>query len=36
VDLDAYVGAHRRDWDRLEALVKRASSPRRLAEGEVD
>ena len=36
MDLDAYVGAHRRDWDRLEALVKRASSPRRLAEGEVD
>jgi uncharacterized membrane protein SpoIIM required for sporulation len=36
VDLDAYVGAHRRDWDRLEALVRRGSSPRRLQEGEVD
>jgi len=36
VDLDAYVGAHRRDWDRLEALVKRASSPRRLEQSEVD
>jgi uncharacterized membrane protein SpoIIM required for sporulation len=36
VDLDAYVGAHRHDWDRLESLVGRASSPRRLREGEVD
>jgi uncharacterized membrane protein SpoIIM required for sporulation len=36
VDLDAYVGAHRRDWDRLEALVKRASSPRRLEPSQVD
>lgn len=36
MDLDAYVNAHRRDWDRLEALVRRASSPRRLTGGEVD
>lgn len=36
MDLDAYVGAHRGEWDRLEALVGRASSPRRLQEGEVD
>ena len=36
MDLDAYVGAHRRDWDRLEVLVKKASSPRRLQEREVD
>ena len=36
MDLDAYVGAHRREWDRLEALVGRASSPRRLQESEVD
>jgi uncharacterized membrane protein SpoIIM required for sporulation len=36
VDLDAYVAAHRRDWDRLEALLGRASRPRRLTGGEVD
>jgi len=36
VDLDAYVGAHRAEWDRLEHLVKRASSPRRLSGAEVD
>lgn len=36
MDLDAYVSAHRHDWDRLEALVGRASSPRRLREAEVD
>jgi uncharacterized membrane protein SpoIIM required for sporulation len=36
VDLDAYVGAHRHDWDRLESLVGRASSPRRLHGSEVD
>jgi uncharacterized membrane protein SpoIIM required for sporulation len=36
VDLDAYVGAHQRDWQRLEALVRRASSPRRLSGEEVD
>jgi uncharacterized membrane protein SpoIIM required for sporulation len=36
VDLDAYVAAHRREWDRLETLVKRARSPRRLSGPEVD
>ena len=36
VDLDAYVAAHKRDWDRLEALVARASRPRRLRGTEVD
>ena len=36
MDLDAYVGAHRAEWDRLEHLVKRASSPRRLTGAEVD
>jgi uncharacterized membrane protein SpoIIM required for sporulation len=36
VDLDAYVAAHRGDWDRLETLVRRASRPRRLRGGEVD
>jgi uncharacterized membrane protein SpoIIM required for sporulation len=36
VDLDAYVGAHRAEWDRLERLVSRASSPRRLSGEEVD
>jgi uncharacterized membrane protein SpoIIM required for sporulation len=34
VDLDAYVAAHRRDWDRLETLVRKR--PRRLSDGEVD
>jgi uncharacterized membrane protein SpoIIM required for sporulation len=36
VDLDAYVAAHRREWDRLEALVARARTPRRLTGPEVD
>jgi uncharacterized membrane protein SpoIIM required for sporulation len=36
VDLDAYVAAHRREWDRLEALVNRARAPRRLSGPEVD
>src|SRR5688500_10811313 len=30
VDLDAFVGAHQREWTRLEELVRLASSPRRL------
>ncbi|MDT7539665.1 MAG: hypothetical protein QOI82_3250 [Actinomycetota bacterium] len=36
MDLDAYVAAHRGEWDRLEALVGRARSPRRLTGPEVD
>lgn len=36
MDLDAYVNAHRGEWDRLEALLKRGSRPRRLRAGEVD
>jgi uncharacterized membrane protein SpoIIM required for sporulation len=36
VDLDAYVAAHRREWDRLETLLGRARSPRRLTGPEVD
>ena len=36
VDLDAYIAAHRRDWDRLEALLRKASRPRRLSGTEVD
>lgn len=36
MDLDAYVAAHRSDWDRLEALLKRAGRPRRLTGVEVD
>jgi uncharacterized membrane protein SpoIIM required for sporulation len=36
VDLDAYVAAHRGEWDRLEALVRRARSPRRLSGRDVD
>jgi uncharacterized membrane protein SpoIIM required for sporulation len=36
MDLDAYVAAHRREWDRLEVLLGRARSPRRLTGPEVD
>jgi uncharacterized membrane protein SpoIIM required for sporulation len=36
VDLDAYVAAHRHEWYRLETLLRRARSPRRLAGPEVD
>jgi len=36
VDLDVFLAAHRGEWDRLESLVKRASSPRRLSGAEVD
>lgn len=36
MDLDAYVAAHRREWDRLEALLGRARRPRRLTGPEVD
>ena len=36
MDLDAYVAAHRGEWDRLESLLGRARSPRRLAGAEVD
>jgi uncharacterized membrane protein SpoIIM required for sporulation len=36
VDLDAYVAAHRHEWDRLEALLGRARTPRRLTGPEVD
>ena len=36
MDLDAYVGAHRAQWDRLEELVRRGGRPRRLTGGEVD
>ena len=36
MDLDAYVAAHRREWDRLETLLGRARSPRRLTGPEVD
>ena len=36
VDLDAYVAAHRADWDRLERLLDRASRPRRLTGEQVD
>jgi uncharacterized membrane protein SpoIIM required for sporulation len=36
VDLDAYVAAHRREWERLESLLGRARSPRRLTGTEVD
>jgi uncharacterized membrane protein SpoIIM required for sporulation len=36
VDLDAYVAAHRREWDRLEVLLGRARSPRKLTGSEVD
>lgn len=36
MDLDAYVAAHRGEWDRLEGLLRRASRPRRLTGAEVD
>ncbi|HWH30158.1 MAG TPA: stage II sporulation protein M [Mycobacteriales bacterium] len=36
MDLDAYVAAHRRDWDRLEQLLGTASRPRRMSGAEVD
>lgn len=36
MDLDAYVAAHRGEWQRLEQLLGRARSPRRLSGGEVD
>ncbi len=36
MDLDAYVAAHRAEWQRLETLVGRASRPRRLTGAEVD
>jgi uncharacterized membrane protein SpoIIM required for sporulation len=36
VDLDVFLAAHRAEWDRLEHLLKRASSPRRLAGADVD
>jgi uncharacterized membrane protein SpoIIM required for sporulation len=36
VDLDAYVAAHRLEWQRLDQLLGRARSPRRLSGAEVD
>ncbi len=36
MDLDAYVAAHRAEWQRLEGLVGRASRPSRLTGPEVD
>ena len=36
MDLDAYVAAHRQEWDRLESLLGRARRPRRLSGSEVD
>ena len=36
MDLDAYVAAHRGDWQRLEDLLGRARRPRRLSGVEVD
>ena len=36
MDLDAYVAAHSGQWARLEALLRRASRPRRLSGAEVD
>lgn len=36
MDLDAYVAAHRAEWQRLEDLLGRASRPRRLTGSEVD
>jgi uncharacterized membrane protein SpoIIM required for sporulation len=36
MDVDAYVAAHRDEWDRLDRLVRRAARPRRLSAAEVD
>ncbi len=36
MDLDAYVAAHRAEWDRLEVLLGRARRPRRLRGAEAD
>ncbi len=36
MDVDAYVAAHRGEWERLESLLRRASRPRRLTGPEVD
>jgi uncharacterized membrane protein SpoIIM required for sporulation len=36
VDLDAYVVAHRGEWQRLEELLVRANRPQRLTGREVD
>jgi uncharacterized membrane protein SpoIIM required for sporulation len=36
VDLDAYVAAHRAEWQRLEHLLGRARRPRRLSGAEAD
>lgn len=36
MDLDAYVAAHRADWQRLEALLERGRRPRRLSGSDVD
>jgi uncharacterized membrane protein SpoIIM required for sporulation len=36
VDLDAYLAAHRGEWDRLEQLLRKASSPGRLSGAEVE
>ncbi len=36
MDLDAYVAAHRGEWERLEYLLARARRPRRLDGAQVD
>jgi uncharacterized membrane protein SpoIIM required for sporulation len=36
VDLDLFVAAHRGEWERLETLLGRARTPRRLTGAEVD
>ena len=36
MDLDAYVAAHRAQWDRLGELVRRARRPGRLTGAEID
>jgi uncharacterized membrane protein SpoIIM required for sporulation len=36
VDLDVYVAAHRREWERLEELLDQGKRPRRLTGAQVD
>ncbi|MCW2548780.1 MAG: rane protein-like protein, partial [Mycobacterium sp.] len=36
MDLDVFVATHQGEWQRLEALLKKARHPRHMAAGEVD
>lgn len=36
MDVDAFVAQHQAEWDRLDALTRRAARPRRLTGAEID